>query len=191
MEQADGPGVVPSPSKTALPRQEPALGADGLPAAHKNLTLALAGLRHTFVVSDPNLPDTPICFASEGFYEMTGYSPEEVLGKNCRFLQVCGRPSYAILPDSPEGNHTKVICTVANLCASSSRTGAGSRATHALRGIVRRHALPNHCVSMRTDMNAVVQLSPYAWLLSTHPSPPGYRRLFEMACWTPLGAEQW
>lgn len=84
-----------SPSKTALPRQDPALSAAGvqLPAAHKNLTLALAGLRHTFVVSDPNLPDTPICFASEGFYEMTGYSPEEVLGKNCRFLQVCGLPT--------------------------------------------------------------------------------------------------
>ena len=58
-----------------------------VPSAHKNLTLALAGLRHTFVVSDPYLPDSPICFASEGFYEMTGYGPEEVLGKNCRFLQ--------------------------------------------------------------------------------------------------------
>mmetsp|Transcript_309 Transcript_309/g.698 ORF Transcript_309/g.698 Transcript_309/m.698 type:complete len:736 (-) Transcript_309:537-2744(-) len=58
-----------------------------VPSAHKNLTLALAGLRHTFVVSDPFLPDSPICFASEGFYQMTGYGPDEVLGKNCRFLQ--------------------------------------------------------------------------------------------------------
>jgi len=89
MEQYDGTSAAASPSKTALPRQDPSLSAAAveLPAAHKNLTLALAGLRHTFVVSDPNLPDTPICFASEGFYEMTGYSPEEVLGKNCRFLQ--------------------------------------------------------------------------------------------------------
>lgn len=58
-----------------------------VPSAHKNLTMALAGLRHTFVVSDPKLPDTPIVYASEGFYEMTGYGPDEVLGKNCRFLQ--------------------------------------------------------------------------------------------------------
>ena len=44
MEQQDEPGVMSSPSKTALPRQDPALSAAGvqLPAAHKNLTLALA-----------------------------------------------------------------------------------------------------------------------------------------------------
>lgn len=122
MEQYDGTSAAASPSKTALPRQDPSLSAAAveLPAAHKNLTLALAGLRHTFVVSDPNLPDTPICFASEGFYEMTGYSPEEVLGKNCRFLQVCSRPAYALIPESPHSNHTRVVCTVAHLCAFSS-----------------------------------------------------------------------
>lgn len=58
-----------------------------VPDAHKQLTLALAGMRHTFVVADPTLPDCPIVFASEGFYEMTGFGPNEVLGKNCRFLQ--------------------------------------------------------------------------------------------------------
>nr|AHZ63923.1 phototropin [Cymbomonas sp. XIVI] len=58
-----------------------------VPAAHANLTMALAGLRHTFVVSDPSRPDCPIVFASNGFYQMTGYSSAEVLGRNCRFLQ--------------------------------------------------------------------------------------------------------
>jgi PAS domain-containing protein len=92
----DVPDAGPSsPSMTALPRQD--LAANVVPAAHKNLTLALAGLRHTFVVSDPKLPDMPICFASEGFYEMTGYSPEEVLGKNCRFLQVRHMGRYLAL----------------------------------------------------------------------------------------------
>ena len=38
-------------------------------------------------MSDPNLPDNPIVFASRGFYDLTGYSPAEVIGKNCRFLQ--------------------------------------------------------------------------------------------------------
>jgi PAS domain-containing protein len=59
-----------------------------LPAAQRHLTMALAGIRQTFVVTDPFLPDCPIVFASEGFYHMTGYPPEEVLGRNCRFLQV-------------------------------------------------------------------------------------------------------
>jgi len=59
-----------------------------MPEVKRTLAMALAGIRHTFVVTDPFLPDCPIVFASEGFYQMTGYPPEEVLGKNCRFLQV-------------------------------------------------------------------------------------------------------
>ena len=39
------------------------------------------------VIADPALPDTPIIFASDDFEEQTGYSPQEVLGRNCRFLQ--------------------------------------------------------------------------------------------------------
>eukprot|EP00217_Crustomastix_stigmatica_P012793 CAMPEP_0183797780 /NCGR_PEP_ID=MMETSP0803_2-20130417/17021_1 /TAXON_ID=195967 /ORGANISM="Crustomastix stigmata, Strain CCMP3273" /LENGTH=709 /DNA_ID=CAMNT_0026042449 /DNA_START=114 /DNA_END=2240 /DNA_ORIENTATION=- len=53
----------------------------------RELTMALAGLRHSFVVADPTLPDCPIVFASDGFYSMTGYGPKDVLFKNCRFLQ--------------------------------------------------------------------------------------------------------
>lgn len=39
------------------------------------------------VISDPSRPDTPIIFVSDEFEEQTGYPPEEVLGRNCRFLQ--------------------------------------------------------------------------------------------------------
>ncbi len=39
------------------------------------------------VISDPSRPDTPIIFVSDEFEQQTGYSPEEVLGRNCRFLQ--------------------------------------------------------------------------------------------------------
>ena len=39
------------------------------------------------VISNPALPDNPIIFVSEEFEEQTGYSPQEVLGRNCRFLQ--------------------------------------------------------------------------------------------------------
>jgi len=40
-----------------------------------------------FVVADPHKEDCPIIFASAGFEALTGYSPEETLGRNCRFLQ--------------------------------------------------------------------------------------------------------
>lgn len=40
-----------------------------------------------FVLTDPSLPDNPIVYVNEAFARMTGYPPEEVLGRNCRFLQ--------------------------------------------------------------------------------------------------------
>ncbi|MFP3360174.1 PAS domain-containing protein, partial [Planococcus sp. SIMBA_143] len=39
------------------------------------------------VITDPELPDNPIVYANEGFEKLTGYTSEEILGFNCRFLQ--------------------------------------------------------------------------------------------------------
>ncbi|MBA3944761.1 MAG: PAS domain-containing protein [Herpetosiphonaceae bacterium] len=38
-------------------------------------------------ISDERQPDNPLIYANPAFYEMTGYSPEETIGYNCRFLQ--------------------------------------------------------------------------------------------------------
>ena len=38
------------------------------------------------VISDPRLPDNPIIACNDAFCELTGYPPEEVVGRNCRFL---------------------------------------------------------------------------------------------------------
>lgn len=40
-----------------------------------------------FCICDPDLVDTPIVFASDGFCEFTGYNHDEIEGQNCRFLQ--------------------------------------------------------------------------------------------------------
>lgn len=48
---------------------------------------SLTSGQQNFVLSDPRLPDNPIVFATPGFYKLTGYSQEQVLGRNCRFLQ--------------------------------------------------------------------------------------------------------
>jgi PAS domain S-box-containing protein len=48
------------------------------------------GLEETsqnFCLSDPSLPDNPITFASQAFLNMTGYTLNQILGRNCRFLQ--------------------------------------------------------------------------------------------------------
>ena len=43
--------------------------------------------RMPMVMTDPRQDDNPVVFANQAFYKLTGYSPGEVLGHNCRFLQ--------------------------------------------------------------------------------------------------------
>lgn len=38
-------------------------------------------------VTDPTQPDNPIIYANDKFRELTGYSTQEIIGQNCRFLQ--------------------------------------------------------------------------------------------------------
>ena len=61
-----------------------------------SLIESLTSGQQNFVLSDPRLPDNPIVFASPGFYELTGYTREQVLGRNCRFLQGNGTDRKAI-----------------------------------------------------------------------------------------------
>ena len=61
-----------------------------------SLMESLTSGQRCFVLSDPKLPDNPIVFASPGFYEMTGYTAKEVLGRNCRFLQGPGTDPRAV-----------------------------------------------------------------------------------------------
>jgi diguanylate cyclase (GGDEF)-like protein/PAS domain S-box-containing protein len=48
---------------------------------------AIAASSNGITISDPNQPDNPLIYVNRSFELMTGYSAEEVLGRNCRFLQ--------------------------------------------------------------------------------------------------------
>ena len=48
---------------------------------------AIQAVAHGITITDPTLPDNPIVYASPGFTRVTGYPADEVLGRNCRFLQ--------------------------------------------------------------------------------------------------------
>nr|AML78441.1 putative LOV domain-containing protein [Frisvollia varia] len=52
-----------------------------------DLATTLERIEKNFVITDPRLPDNPIIFASDEFLELTEYTREEILGRNCRFLQ--------------------------------------------------------------------------------------------------------
>ncbi|CAM9236406.1 unnamed protein product [Heterosigma akashiwo] len=52
-----------------------------------SLVTALQSAQKSFVITDPALSDNPIVFASPKFLQMTGYTSDQVVGRNCRFLQ--------------------------------------------------------------------------------------------------------
>lgn len=80
-------------------RQKGGAGDDGLAASTQGIAnkvlddpdfsfiKALQTAQQNFVVTDPSLPDNPIVYASQGFLNLTGYSLDQILGRNCRFLQ--------------------------------------------------------------------------------------------------------
>ena len=57
-------------------------------------TMQLSGM--AMVVTNPRLPDNPIVFANDAFLQLTGYAREEVLDRNCRFLQTRDTSAEAI-----------------------------------------------------------------------------------------------
>ena len=62
------------------------------------LFAAIASTRMPMVVTDPHAPDNPIVFVNEAFGTMTGYTVDETLGRNCRFLQ--GRDTDPLAVDA-------------------------------------------------------------------------------------------
>ena len=44
----------------------------------------------SLTLADPSMPDAPLVAVNDAFCEMTGYTPEQALGRNCRFLQPSG-----------------------------------------------------------------------------------------------------
>ena len=48
---------------------------------------AVADSTVAMVVSDPTLPDNPLVHVNRAFTALTGFAREEVIGRNCRFMQ--------------------------------------------------------------------------------------------------------
>ena len=64
------------------------------------------------IITDQRQPDHPIIFCNAAFEKLTGYSREEILGHNCRFLQGNDKDQEAI-KEVRECIGTGGTCTVA------------------------------------------------------------------------------
>lgn len=56
-------------------------------AKRRLLEKAIAAVENGITISDPHEQDNPITFVNPGFTKITGYTAEEIVGENCRFLQ--------------------------------------------------------------------------------------------------------
>jgi PAS domain S-box-containing protein len=79
---ADDEGRGPARTSTSLSRATEEMRRSAGP-----FIAALERTRQPMIVTDPRIPDNPIVFANPAFLALTGYSADEVLGRNCRFLQ--------------------------------------------------------------------------------------------------------
>ena len=90
---ADGPEAVQSPqadmeldpARSDTSRNEP-LDGMGVDAATL-FRQALEQTRMAISITDPHREDGPIIYVNRAFCELTGYDREDVIGRNCRFLQ--------------------------------------------------------------------------------------------------------
>ncbi len=51
------------------------------------LERAIAASSNSILIADASKPDIPIIYCNPAFEKLTGYTPEEVMGRNCQFLQ--------------------------------------------------------------------------------------------------------
>ena len=68
----------------------PRISRVGVSAEHHREDIFFAAVETTrmpMVVTDPHQPDNPIIFVNHAFVAMSGYAAEEIIGRNCRFLQ--------------------------------------------------------------------------------------------------------
>jgi PAS domain S-box-containing protein len=62
-------------------------GIESVDSRSDPFAAAIRATRMPMMITDPRRPDNPVVFANEAFQNLTGYSREEVIGRNCRFLQ--------------------------------------------------------------------------------------------------------
>src|SRR5438309_2142475 len=71
--------------------------ARGLMIPHLLREQALVSGPYGTVLADATAVDNPVVFVNRAFEKITGYAPQEILGKNCRILEGTDRDQKGLL----------------------------------------------------------------------------------------------
>lgn len=85
--EVEGNAISPTGGPGVNHWQAGYIGHGGLDERGNIFFAAVEMTRMPMVVTDPNREDNPIVFANGAFFDLTGYREQEVIGRNCRFLQ--------------------------------------------------------------------------------------------------------
>ncbi len=85
LDKVPGDTMIPGVLHVPAPHLTDASPPEG--ARHDIFFAAVETTRMPMIVTDPNRPDNPIVFCNKAFVKMTGYTPADIVGHNCRFLQ--------------------------------------------------------------------------------------------------------
>ncbi len=105
-------------------------------------------------VANASGPDMPLVYVNPAFEIMTGYSLEEVQGKNCRFLQGAERdqPGLTVLREALEQNRETVA-----ILRNYRKDGSAFWNELSLSPIRNREGEVTHFVGIQTDVTARVE----------------------------------
>jgi PAS domain S-box-containing protein len=75
-------------------------------ASNDPFVSAVRATRMPMLITDPHEPNNPIVFVNAAFSRLTGYHRDEIIGRNCRFLQG---------PDTDMADVARVAAAIARL----------------------------------------------------------------------------
>ena len=112
--------------------------------------LAIDAATNAIIIVDARAPDHPIVHVNRAFEPMTGTRAEEVIGRNCRFLQGDDRdqPDLERLREAIAAGER----SLGRCCATTARTARSSGTTCASRRCATTSGAVTHFVGIQSDV---------------------------------------